>query len=740
MKDAVIELLRKKRGQSLNARQIAHHLELSSANHKLLRAELRTLVREGKIIEGRDQRYAARDENRVLKGVVKLHADGFGFLIPEDKTKADVFLPARALNFAMNGDTVLIESFPGRDGRYEGRVIQVVSRVNQMVVGTLKKMGDQHFVAFRDVRLGIDEIYVPKKNLGKAAVGDFVAVKILQYPGHGIMAIGEIVNVIGVEIDEKTLKEAALIQHGIPRKFPDAVHHDVQRLPSEVEDALPPGRTDLRHLPIITIDGVTAKDFDDAVCVERRGKGFVLWVSIADVSEYVPVGSALDKEAYRRGTSTYLPDECVPMLPEKLSNGLCSLNPAVPRYTLTAEIHYNGDAEFTHALYYKSLIKSAKRATYDEVQAYYDGTPTTGVFDPEVRKSLDVMKLLAEALMKKSEERGTMGFDLPEAEFIFNSEGKVALIRKRQRFFAHKLIEQFMIAANVAVAQYFTTRNLPLLYRIHEEPDPNKVQTFLHMIGEIGLGRFVHGFHPADFFRAISGQRLEAYLQSSFLRSLKQAVYSPDNAGHYGLALKDYGHFTSPIRRYPDLTVHRQLRSVLNQAPNGVVRLDRADLKKEPRRAPIKTCYSYPDLVTIGNSSSKREREAMEAEREVSDIKRAFFMKSHLHEKFNGIVTRVNKFGLNVELDPHFVEGFLPVSAMKDDYYAFEEKKLRYFGRRSKRAISIGDRLLVEVAEIDAQTSRINLELVSSGAPAPQKQHKRGKAGKNGKKNRRKAA
>jgi ribonuclease R len=729
MREAVIELLREKRGQSLNARQIAHHLNLTSPNHKLLRAEIRALVREGKIIEGRDQRYAARDENRVLKGAVRLHADGFGFLIPEDKTKADVFIPARALNFAMNGDAVLVESFAGRDGRYEGRVIQVVTRANQTVVGTLKKMGDQYFVAFRDVRLGIDEIYIPKKNLGKAAVGDFVAVKIVQYPGHGIMAIGEIANVIGVEIDEKSLKEAALIQRGIARKFPDAVHHDVQRLPAEIEDVLPHGRTDLRDLPIITIDGVTAKDFDDAVYAERRGRGTVLWVSIADVAEYVPVGSALDKEAYRRGTSTYLPDECVPMLPEKLSNGLCSLNPGVPRLTLTAEIHYNAEAEFTHALYYKSVIRSAKRATYDEVQAYYDGT-APGAFTAEVAKSLDVMRGLAEALMKKSEARGTMGFDLPEAEFVFDGQGRVVRVRKRQRFFSHKLIEQFMIAANVAVAQYFTTRNMPLLYRIHEEPDRIKVQTFLHMIGDIGLGRFVHGFHPADFFRAISGNRLEAFLQSVFLRSLKQAVYSPDNAGHYGLALSDYAHFTSPIRRYPDLTVHRQLRSVISQAPGGAVRLDRAELKKEPRTAPIKTCYSYPDLVTIGNAASKRERDAMEAEREVSDIKRAFFMKGHLHEKFNGIVTRINKFGLNVELDPHFVEGFLPIAAMKDDYYAFEEKKLRYFGRRTKRAISIGDRLLVEVAEIDSQTSRINLGLVASGAPAPGKPAKHGKSGK----------
>lgn len=718
MKETILELLRTKRGSHLNARQIARQLDLPSADHKSLRQELKTLVREGKILVDREQRYAARDENRVLKGVVKLHADGFGFFVPEDRTKADVFLPRRALNFAMNGDGVLVESSCGENGRYEGRVIQIVTHANATVVGTLKKQGDQFFVHFRDARLGLDEIYIPKKNLGSAVNGDFVAVRIVQFPGPGIMPLGEITSVIGVTVDEKSLKEAALIQHSIARAFPEPVRHDLERLPDEIADTLPAGRVDLRALPIITIDGITAKDFDDAVCVEHRGKSSVLWVSIADVAEYVPSGSPLDKEAYRRGTSTYLPDECVPMLPEKLSNGLCSLKPEVPRLTLTAEIHYNAHHDFTHALFYRSLIKSHRRATYDEVQSYFDGEGAT--FSPAVSKSLDAMKPLAASLMKKTEERGAMGFDLPEAEFTFDATGKVIKIGKRKRFFSHKLIEQFMIAANVAVAQYFTTRGLPLLYRIHEEPDRTKVQTFLNMLGDVGMGRFAQEFHPADFFKAVAGHRLEAFLQSIFLRSLKQAVYAPDNPGHYGLALKDYAHFTSPIRRYPDLTVHRQLRSVLAQAPNGVVRLDRADLKRDIKPAPLRTFYSFGDLETVGNATSKRERESMEAEREVSDIKRAFFIKERQHEKFFGIITRVSKFGANVELTPHFVEGFLPIAAMKDDYYVFEEKKLRFFGRKKKRAISIGDRLNVVIKDVDLQNMRTVLEVVSDEFPERQ--------------------
>lgn len=733
LEELILELMRRKPEGRFNARQIAHHLELASSLHKELRKDLKILINKGKLIVDREGRFTLRDENRVVKGVIKLHADGYGFLLPEDKSKADVFIPKRFMNFAMNGDVVLAESYRNpQDGRYEGRIIQIVQRAHQTVVGTVRQMGDQYFVKFRDARIGVEEIYIPKKNLGKATHNDFVAVKILQFPGPGIMGIGEITNVIGLEVDEKSLKEAVLIQHGIARRFPEAVHHELEKLPAEVEDVLPERRVDLRDLPIITIDGVTAKDFDDAVCAVRRGKNYVLWVSIADVAEYVRTGAALDKEAYKRGTSTYLPGECVPMLPEKLSNGLCSLNPFVPRLTLTAEIHYNSNMDFVQATYYRSLIKSHKRATYDEVQAYYDKTGGHD-FSPEVKKSLDVMRGMAETLIERTRGRGAMAFDLPEPEVIFDGAGKITTIKKRQRFFSHKLIEQFMIAANVAVAQFFTTRDLPQVYRIHDAPDRLKMQDFLHFISEIGLGRFVHGFHPADFFRELSGHRMETFLQTVFLRSLKQAVYSPDNIGHYGLALKDYAHFTSPIRRYPDLIVHRQLRSILDQYPDGIARLDKSELKREPHKAKFRTTYSYSDLLTIGNASSKRERESVEAEREVSDIKKAFFMKDHLHEKFFGIVSRVTKFGIYVELDPHFVEGFLLLKEMRDDYYIFDEKKIRLIGRRSKAVIGIGDRLYVTVHEIDSQTSQIRLALVSTngaserGKKQKKEKHKKGK-------------
>lgn len=712
MKNDVLNFLRSRTEAKFNVRQIAKHLQLHSGEYKLLRKELKTLVKQGKLIVDRQQRYTFRDENRVLKGRLKMHAEGFGFFIPDEKAKADVFIPRRMLNHAMNGDAVLVESYRNsRDGRYEGRVIQVIERSNQVVVGTIHQKGDQFFAVFRDAKLGLDEIYVPKKNLGKATHNDFVAVKILQYPGPGITPIGEVTNVIGVETDDASLRQAILIKNNVPDKFPDSVNRELEHLPDEVDvHAKENERVDLRDVPIITIDGITAKDFDDAVCVLRRGKGYVLYVSIADVAEYVKTDAPLDKEAYRRGTSTYLPGECIPMLPEKLSNGLCSLNPHVPRYTLTAEIHYNSNFDFTHAQFYKSLIQSHKRATYDEVQAYYDGTGGHD-FSPEVKKSLDLMKALAEELMRRTEARGTMGFDLPEPEFVFDNLGKIQAIKKRQRFFSHKLIEQFMIAANVVVAQYFTTRGLPLLYRIHDEPDSLKVQSFVHLIQHLGLVKTMKQFLPSHFFREVEGHRLEPFLQTVFLRSLKQAVYSPDNIGHYGLALQDYAHFTSPIRRYPDLTVHRQLRSVIEQSPNGMVKLDKADIKKKRKPAPVKLIYSFSDLEKIGHQASQREREAMDAERDVRDLLRSVFIKDFMHEKFFGIVSRINKYGLSIELDPHYVEGFLPLSELKDDYYIFDEKKIRLIGRRTKNKINIGDRIYVTVAQVDPEATQIKLEM-----------------------------
>lgn len=709
MKNNIITLLNKEPRKQFSARQIAHHLDLPSAAHRELRHLLKELVRDGKIIVTRADRYYLRDERKALKGTIRINEKGYGFLIPENKGKTDVFIPARHILFAMNGDTVLVESFRNKsDGRYEGRVIQVLTRANSLLVGHLVQHGKQYFLKPID-RLAFFEVYLPTKSLNKAQVGDLVVVKIIQYPGPGVMAIGEVNHILGEETNDQTLTEAVLIKHGIGRHFGKSVLNEANALSPDADLSPDSRRVDLTHLPFITIDGVTARDFDDAVCVVKKGSVVILYVSIADVSHYVEPGSALDQEAYKRGNSTYLPNECIPMLPEKLSNHLCSLNPYEPRFTMTAEIHYNARYEFTKAVYYSSLIRSVKRATYGEVGAFFDKTGGED-FDPVVQQSLELAHKLAIKLVEQSRQRGALGFDLSEVEIVYNGHGGIQNIQKAQRFFSHKLIEMLMIAANVAVAQVFFAHGLPVLRRIHDKPDPFKVQEFLHLISHLGLGQHLKGFHPADFFDSIKSHRLESYLQFVFLRSLKQAIYDADDKGHYGLALKDYCHFTSPIRRYPDLIVHRQLKKLVEQTGNAKLVLTGNDLKNASSRS-LKPFYSHRDLNMIGAHCSRTERGAMEAEREVVNMRRAVFMKQFVHEKFFGKITAITKRGMLVELDPYFVEGFLPARHMVDDVWQFDEKRIQFIGRRRRKTYHIGDRIWVTVEDVKVESADIVLAL-----------------------------
>lgn len=724
MKEQVLTFLRRNPEHKFNTRQLARKLELHSSEHKALRTALKDLLHEGKVIVDRNQRYAMRDEARVLKGSMRVHADGYGFFIPESSKKDDVFIPQKHMNGAMNNDEVLVESFRSRGNRYEGRILRILKRAQAQVVGTIEKKGSQHFAILRDGKLGVREIYVPKKNLGKARVGDLVGLNIVQFPGPGIMCIGEVDHVIGLEDDLGSLTEGILYQHGIRQQFSSRIKQKMERLPQNPPEELKEGRVDLRHIPFMTIDGITARDFDDAVCVQKKGKGFILYVAIADVSEYVTRGSDLDKEALMRGNSTYLPDRCIPMLPEKLSNGLCSLNPNVPRYTMTAEIHYNANFDFSHARIYKSLIQSQKRATYNEVEAYFDGTGGKE-FTKELRTSLDLMKELSGALMKKSSARGTLGFDLPEAEVIFDGHGNVINIQKKQRLYSHKLIEEFMIAANVVVAKYFSSRRVPAPYRVHDQPDSTKVQDFMATVHNLGLGKHLEGFEPAAFFERTKDHPLASHLQFAFLRSLKQAIYSPDNIGHFGLQLEDYAHFTSPIRRYPDLIVHRQLKSLMAQDDDGILEFEMADFNKEVGRRDFEIAHDYDDLEKMTRQCSERERKSMEAEREVLSLTKVQFFKDHLFERILGMVTRVSKYGLTLLLDPFFVEGTLPFVEMKDDYYDLDERKMRLVGRRTKRIIKVGDRIAVQAVQADLESNQIVLQAIEQKSPKKPKSSKK---------------
>jgi ribonuclease R len=476
-------------------------------------------------------------------------------------------------------------------------------------------------------------------------------------------------------------------------------------------------RVDLRSMPTVTIDGETARDFDDAVALRREGNNCRLWVSIADVSNYVTPGSALDRDAYLRGTSVYFPDRCIPMLPERLSNGICSLNPQVDRLTMTAEMLFDRSGDMLESCFYPSIIKSSARLTYTIVkQIIVDNDPeVTDKHRPLVPMLLE-MKELALILMEMRKKRGSIDFDLPEPEIIIGLTGQTEGIIRAERNLAHQLIEQFMLAANEAVAAYITDRGIPFLYRVHENPDPAKL---------ISFQEFVYGFgyefplveervNPSDLQRLLeqaNGKPEERMVNYALLRCMKQARYAAENLGHFGLASKCYCHFTSPIRRYPDLVVHRILRAALAQSPS---RQGRGDDSHAAKQLAIATAR----LGETAEHTSKRERVAMEAERDVVELKKVQYMQQHLGEEFNGYISGVTAFGLFVELEELFVEGLIHISTLDDDLYTHLEKQHSLIGRRLKRVFRIGDRLRVKVAAVLPATRRIEFVLVEHSASA----------------------
>lgn len=682
-----------------------------------LKNMLDDMADEGEIVRLKGNSYALGGAISTVRGRISVHRDGYGFVTPEAGGE-DIFIPSKYLKGAMHGD--LVETTSGRSrmggGKLDGRVITVVERATSRIVGRYEETRRGAIVIPEDQRLNLI-VEIPVKGRGQAEDGHQVVAELTGYPIGGRPAEGRVVEVLGWPDDPEVEVQSVIRRFDLPHIFGKDVLAGAEGISETVSADDLKGRVDLRNMPTVTIDGETARDFDDAVSLRREGDNYRLWVSIADVSHYVKKDSPLDREAYLRGTSVYFPDRCIPMLPERLSNGICSLNPQVDRLTMTAEMLFDRSGTMLDSSFYPSVIKSTARLTYTIVKQIIvdDDREAADKYRPLTGMLLD-MKALALSLQGMRKRRGSIDFDLPEPEIIIGMTGQTEGIIRAERNLAHQLIEEFMLGANEAVARFITSREIPFLYRVHENPDPGKLHTFQE---------FVYGFgyefslvddkvNPSELQRLLAqadGRPEERMVNYALLRCMKQARYAAENVGHFGLASDCYCHFTSPIRRYPDLVVHRILKAALLAGYGAAQPI-------EGKRASKQLAIATERLGEVAEHTSKRERVAMEAERDVVEMKKMQYMQQHLGEEFNGYITGVTGFGFFVELEELFVEGLVHVSTLTDDLYNFAEKQHSLIGQRSRRVFRIGDAARIKVASVSPATRRIEFLLAAHTSSA----------------------
>ena len=684
-------------------REIMGAFGVSKAERHYLAALVEELVELGELVKLKGNRYVSVTRMATVTGVISLHRDGYGFLTPESGG-GDLYIPARYLRESMQGDRVEARALPPpHDGKREGRIVRTLERGVRTVVGIYRELRQGGIVVASAERPGSD-ILIPSNARATARNGDVVVAEITAYPTEQRGAAGRVAEVLGRPDDPEVEVLTIIRKHGLLDTFPPDALAEACNIENDFSDTVMSGRTDLRGLTTVTIDGETARDFDDAVAVVRESDGMVrLWVSIADVSHYVSPGSLLDREAYLRGTSVYFPDRCLPMLPEELSNGICSLVSGQDRLTMTAELLFDEDGDLRDTRFYPSVIRSVARLTYtlvEEIVVAEDGEACAA--HRTLVPDLLLMKDLALRLTAMRRRRGSIDFDLPEPEIIMNIQGEIENIARSKRLLAHRIIEEFMLAANEAVATAITSKNIPSLYRIHEPPDSVKIQEFREFAYNFGY-RLPENTEatvsPSDLQRLLDeaeGKPEERMINEVLLRCMKQARYSAELLGHFGLASACYTHFTSPIRRYPDLVVHRILRTMLSGPVTGE---ERQRLERE--------------LPETAAHTSKRERVAMEAEREIVNLKKAQFMYSRLGEEYDGIITGVATFGFFVELLEFFVEGMVPVAMLRDDYYQYVAKEHLLRGTRTGVRFRIGDPVRIQVARVDLE--RRQIEFVPAG-------------------------
>ncbi|MFC1889709.1 ribonuclease R [Thermodesulfobacteriota bacterium] len=646
---------------------------------------------------------------KTVSGRFQAHAGGFGFVIPDKAGQEDVFLPPPEVRGLMDGDRVVVEVRPRdrvereapRKGRrrreppkdaarrkgFTGHVVKVMEKVSREVVGLYVKDPAGDFIIPDGRRIPF-EIQIPGKQRRGAVSGQMVAAEVTSPPERTRRAEGRIVEILGDAADPGVDARIMVRKHGLPEAFPAEVLAETGNLHGRIRPGDMKGRVDLRGIPLVTIDGETAKDFDDAVAVERTPDGGTrLLVSIADVSHFVRPGSALDEEALSRGTSVYFPGQVVPMLPPMLSDDLCSLRPSVNRLTLTVEMVFDAKGRRLRFDVFPSVIRSAARLTYTQVRDVLASRRLPK--NPRLRgltPSLRLMRELAMNLRERRRRRGSLDFDMPEPEIILDLRGRVENILRAERNEAHRIIEEFMITANEAIAEFLQGKGVRSLHRVHEQPDPEKMRDLVQFLDHFGipLKRKGNNWMPGDISRAlrrIEGRREETLVQHMVLRAMKLAKYFPEPLGHFGLAMEMYTHFTSPIRRYPDLVIHRLVKAAI-----------------EEKRPPLR---KKKHLAEIAARSSERERVAVDAEREIIAVKKARFMKERVGEEFPGIITGITRIGIWVELVPFFVDGLIPLSYLTDDYYMVDEPGSRLVGKQTKRMFRVGDEVIVQVDRVD---------------------------------------
>jgi ribonuclease R len=698
----ILNVFKKHGEKGMSLTEVAQLLGVGADQRRDLRQALRDLLEDRQLVKVDRRHYLLPPQKNKIVGRVQAHRDGYGFLIPEDSRFPDIFLSKKEIHGLMHRDRVALQVSPKtKRTKHRPKVLEVLERAQQRIVGRYEEGRHDDWVTPEDLRLS-QVIRIPKQASGGARTHKIVLAEITRYPTDREGPQGKILKILGDPGDPGLDTEIVIHKYDLPESFPPAVLNEAAAVSFRLPENEVLTRRDLRGMNFFTVDGETARDFDDAVAISREAKGsWKIWVSIADVSHYVKEASNLDKEAFRRGTSVYFPERAIPMLPPHLSSGICSLNPEEERLTMTAAMEVNRLGAITKAEFFPSVIRSQARLTYTAVrEMLLQENRDLKARYPQVYQDLRAMAELCRSLRSQRKERGSIDFDLPEPQVVLDVQGNIEEIIRAERHIGHQIIEEFMIAANESVAQFLTQEGWLALHRVHELPDEKKMVEFKEFAAHLGYSLATRGkLRPKIFQRLldqVQGKPEEKSIHYLLLRSMKQARYSEKNLGHFALATAHYLHFTSPIRRYPDLVVHRILKEALKSGK-----------KTDKRRR-----YWETRLPAVAEHTTQRERVAMEAEREIVDRKKVQFMRDKIGREYNGYITGVVPFGIFVELEDYFVEGLVHLTRLPEDEYQFLETRHTLLGKHRKKAFRLGDRVKVRVVEANLERRQVDFSLV----------------------------